>query len=419
MRTLAFIRGFEVAMAREEPGYVAFPMSGPTAALLIHGEHVRATAAGAGSRGGSTVGHTFRASLKRCRALGCPIDTDHPAVAAAAPSAKAAGGRRSTAATTPLKVMAHMETVAAMEPAALAAELQRAGLKCTDFGVRLLRFYARSLLLAALTSARVQDAVRTQFFSDEHYPDTVVRGFCEISKDSEPMQLYAPALGVLGALVWLPEHLSSIGECGQAFPYWEGDYGSKSNPARASSLVAAGGGAAASVATKGQVRDALFAVLRSPPLGWSDEERRAHGMTAHSLHGSLSDYARFIGEFPEAPFPLPPPLRRGFTRTEVRELGHWLRDKNEPDDVPPSARGSGPAAPPGARPQRGAMEDGYTRGDGRIGERGSQLQVRTRLLQYLAAAVRAAAAGWMQMPIAGPAAWALLASDGPGEIATG
>ena len=58
------------------------------------------------------------------------------------------------------------------------------------------------------------------------------------------------------------------------------------------------------------------------------------------------------------------------------------------------------------------MEDGYTRGEGRMGERGSQVRVRSRLLRYLAAAVRAAGSHWMAMALDGPSAWGLLIAGG-------
>ena len=85
-------------------------MSRALAALLIRGEHVRATEAGAGSRDGQTVGHSMRTRLKYMRSMGWPIeDLDCPVVDGAAPHAKAGGGRRSTAATLPLTLVLHAE----------------------------------------------------------------------------------------------------------------------------------------------------------------------------------------------------------------------------------------------------------------------------------------------------------------------
>ena len=104
-----------------------------------------------------------------------------------------------------------------------------------------------------------------------------------------------------------------------------------------------------------------------------------------------------ISEFPQLPFPLPQPLQRGFTRTETRALGHWLRDKNAPTCEPPRL-GSGPARPPGAPQERGQMEERYTGGDGRHGERSEQLAVRGRYVDFLACAFAAWGRPWTELP---------------------
>ena len=59
----------------------------------------------------------------------------------------------------------------------------------------------------------------------------------------------------------------------------------------------------------------------------SEPERTRLGVRGHSIHGSRADVSRMISEFPPLPFALPDDLARGFTRTESRMLGHWLRDK--------------------------------------------------------------------------------------------
>ena len=58
------------------------------------------------------------------------------------------------------------------------------------------------------------------------------------------------------------------------------------------------------------------------------------GLTGHSPHSTGSDMARFAGE------------RAGFTETDARELGHWLRDKNAPQADPRRVPG---APQPGQR----------------------------------------------------------------------
>ena len=47
---------------------------------------------------------------------------------------------------------------------------------------------------------------------------------------------------------------------------------------------------------------------------------------------------RVIGVHPVVPFELELDLVRGFSRVELRISGHWMRDKNEPDDEPADQR---------------------------------------------------------------------------------
>ena len=109
-RTWHFVRGFELSRQERAPGFRAWPMLQGLAATLIHGEHQRATAAATGSREGATVGHYFRDRLFLMRALGWQAELDCLAVESAAPKAKAGGGRRSVAATMPLKLILTTES---------------------------------------------------------------------------------------------------------------------------------------------------------------------------------------------------------------------------------------------------------------------------------------------------------------------
>ena len=103
---------------------------------------------------------------------------------------------------------------------------------------------------------------------------------------------------------------------------------------------------------------------------------------------------RAVGVYPRVPFTLEWDLQRGFSRAERRAAGHWLRAKGEPDEQPVQRRGNGPAAPPGAADARDNMEDYYSRGEGREGERAEQLRLRLRLSKYM----RAALAHWGAVP---------------------
>ena len=394
-KAAVFIASYAKARAEWEPGFTALPMSAPLAALLIRGEHERATRNAAGSRGGATVGATFRTDLKYLASLGWPIaGLDTPMVLGAAPKATAGGGRQSQSATLPLKWIAHVEWMAAASTAEIVAEFAAAAKKRTTQGAWVMRFYARSLAMAEASSGRMQDTVRTTFWPDDVDAQTVVRGKQWLAKDGEPLELYAPAVGVLGAFTWLSEHLRDIATVGQAFPIWHGPRGHISD-------LSLSAGIRPETADKNRVRDALYAIWRAPPLAMSDAARKALGVSGHSWHGTLADIARMISEFPSAPYQLTEDLRRGFSRGEMRMLGHWRRDKNAPAETAPPPRGAGPAVPPGAQTTRNVMEDRYTRGDGRCGERAEQMKVRRRFWTFVQAAMvdfgRLRAGGWRSL----------------------
>jgi hypothetical protein len=117
------------------------------------------------------------------------------------------------------------------------------------------------------------------------------------------------------------------------------------------------------------------------------------------MHGSHSDVARMIGEFPELTFIAPVGLARGFSRTESRMLGHWMRDKSDKEatQAANATRGAAPAAAPGAPTLRNSMVDAYSRGDGRLGERAEQLRVRSRLVAFTQAALAASSYNWTML----------------------
>ena len=134
-------------------------------------------------------------------------------------------------------------------------------------------------------------------------------------------------------------------------------------------------------------------------------------VAAHSVHGTWSDAARMISEFPQVPYALPVELQRGFTRAEVRMLGHWLRDKNAPDDPAPP-RGARPAQPPGGAQQRQEMLDAYTRGAGRLGERTEQITVRRRIVAFIRAALTGAGCDWRTLK-GDITDWSVVVAEGP------
>jgi hypothetical protein len=373
-RTLVYIRAFVKSYAAAtgsspEP----FPVSSDRAALIIAAEHHRATRDAKGSRGGQTVAHGLRTSMAVCADdIGCPIALRCASVAAAAPKATARGGRATVAATPPLKLL--------LQLVALAAEGTSS----------VVRFMARSLLIAILNGVRVSDGLSITLWLDPVDPDGIIRGRAEW-KDGEPIDLFAPAVCFGITLAWLREHVGACIALGQVFPQWSGPRGSRSDLRKATSLLP-------EVAGEDDARTALFFLWELPPLRLTPAQRRALGVRGHSIHLALSDVARFIGRFPSVPFPLSSDLRRGFDKEDRRVYGHWLRDPHEVEDTGPARNGDGTARPPGAAQERSDQSEGYTRGAGRTGEREEQLTARTRLHTYIAAAIAHDGREWTEWP---------------------
>jgi len=281
-RTLVYIQGYARARGWTEDD--TWPVSRAVAASWIESEHGRATRAARGSKRGGTVGHRMRGSLKALPDhFGCPIDLEGPLVTGAAPAS--APGAPSQAATLPFQAYAQLELLARR-----AAEPAFAG------GTDVPRFFARSLLLVALTSVRLRDAVRVRFSPHPDEPGAIVYGLVSNkrgSKDGAPMELFAPAEGFLGPLSWLAEHLRSIGVLGGvAFPNFCGPRGCRTHIRLAEGILAS------SCLEPTDVKGIFESLLTLPPLAWSKVDYAASGLRGHSFHGSLSDLARAIGPNP-------------------------------------------------------------------------------------------------------------------------
>ena len=396
-----FLDAFAAELRRtSHPNFIMWPMSAQLAALIIRGEHLRATAHAVGGRGGGTVGDMTRRRMRHAQSIGAPfLGLDSAIVKAAAPSAKAGGGRRSVAATLPLAVLLWQEHLAAESLKGLARVLDDREIKYMSFGVWLLRFHLRSQVLAGLVSARIQEAERVIFEKDPA-GGRGIYGRCWTTKDGEPITLVAKAEGYLGPLSWLPEHYNEIRTLagGQAFPAWAGGWGSKSNPALATGLARTGD--QVDLCSKVEIVNALFLGWRVSPLGLTAAVRKQRAFKGHCLHQWPADAMRVVGDLPTIGFEIDEDLRRGFTQSERRMAGHWLRDARE-EGAPAPPRGAGPARPPGAAAARDGMEDVYSRGAGREGERAEQTRVRWRFVRYVRAALRARAPlGWKTLTLA-------------------
>jgi hypothetical protein len=184
-----------------------------------------------------------------------------------------------------------------------------------------------------------------------------------------------------GALDWWPELLAeSLAMSGVGCPRWAGPRGSRANILLASGLLP-------ELASKDEIRSAIFALWAAPPLCLGLQGRKDAGLRGHSLHGSAPDATGFISEFPVVPYALPEDLRRGFTPPETRVAGNWRRCSAQ-GATESSRVGTAPAAPPGAPDARADSEHVYGRGDGRMSSRAQQLRVRDRLCRFVACALR-------------------------------
>ena len=135
----------------------------------------------------------------------------------------------------------------------------------------------------------------------------------------------------------------------------------------------------------------------------------ALNITTHSWHGTMPDMIRFLAAHGL-------PVGRRFTEADARAAGHWLRDKNAPQPdarMVPGAPGRG--VPDGAPIARGGMSFRYTQGEGRLGEREEQLQLRTSFYACVQEALRRVPGGWHTLPKSLDS-WDILRPSEPEEL---
>mmetsp|Transcript_15813 Transcript_15813/g.40129 ORF Transcript_15813/g.40129 Transcript_15813/m.40129 type:complete len:559 (-) Transcript_15813:592-2268(-) len=346
-------------------GVQLFPMQPAMVAMIVGGEHARATAAGVGSRGGATTGARIRSTIQMMAdSFEFPIDYDAPCVWGAAPAAKAGGegGRQSVAAAAPLKMSLHTMRLARSPHPSPG------------------RYVARSMVFAEITGARVQDCERLVLARDAR--QNVMSAKAYTAKDGEPLELFAYARDFFGVIPWWEEHITDAERLGGiAFPLWDGPWGCKRDIFKATSLREEAADCPA-------IRKAYFAVWAQAPLSCGDAERKEAALRGHTLHGSVADAAGFIGLNPVVPYPLESDLKSGFQTEDERILGNWRRDKKGESGGPPRL-GNGIAQPPGAADARAESQHVYGRGQGRKSSREQQLRARGRLCRFIEAAVKA------------------------------
>jgi len=358
-KALRFWRLLRAEAARYGLPDDGLPASRALVAYIVRGEATRAASAGVGSRGGATVGGTVRDGALLLMQVGLPIRADGLLVEAAAMRAgPRVAAPRSHAGSLPIGLQCQFEFVAGGQYPTV------------------LRTMARAFLVSSLlVSVRLNDALNSKPLVDEIDPDGVVRGVATVaSKDGMPLNTFAPALGWLGPLWWLSDHVAEMAGRGHAVP----DYSSR--PAGRPS--APGARLEPGVCGAQRARDAFRDIAAQPPLSMTSTEFAALNITTHSPHGTTGDMIRFMSAhgLPEG---------RPFGEPDARASGHWLRDRNAPQPDPRRVPGAPQRGQPdGAPTARGGMSFRYTQGAGRRGEREEQLQLRTRFVLEVSRAVR-------------------------------
>jgi len=303
-----------------------------------------------------STGNTIREGFKFLAEVACmPFDMGSILVEAAAAHPDLAGADLVRpvrhAASMPLGVQCQIETVAA-------------SLECT-----VMRTLARCVLVSSLVHhVRLNDALNAKLCVGDG--GTICGVTTVRSKHGVPLQLFAPAEGWLGPLTWWPEHAFEMSSRMHAIPEFEG------------SSVLTSRSLKPGVIKRERVIAALRDLCSLPPLSMTGEEFDALRLSMHSPHGTGADMTRFMGTELE------------FEEKDARAMGHWLRDKNAPQEV--SQPGGHHTV--GARNARDSMSLRYTQGEGRRGERAEQLSLRNRFVIAVRNGLLRAGRSWWDLP---------------------
>jgi hypothetical protein len=349
----------------------------------------------AAQRRGGQAGHTLREDLKRAAAV-CGealVELDPAGWECAAPKPRTGGGRK--AGTLPIAAKCQLEHFAAGGlPREITGEARVAA-----------EFYARSCLCGGVDQAvRVGEGVRVDMSPDQDDPDGIMYGIAYMGKDGAPMEVCAPAEGILGEYEWWPEHLRAMAVLGQTFPAWVRERGSGGSILKAGALRPF-------VAEAAHVRQAFQELLTLGPVAYTPDEMNSMRLRGHSVHATLPEWAAAIGETPIFPgVQLSQELALGFTDGDVDATGNWLRNqtaRNEASEAEaaraaPAAqarRAAARAAVPGRAATRGTMRVYYGHGGAlgnRVGQRFKLLRVRQRLVHIVRAVL--GARDWRSLP---------------------
>ena len=360
------------------------PISSLLAHTLVNREYTRGLTNGAShSLGGASRGHAFRQSLTRLRDhYKLEIDLDPAILDSAAPETSSIpGAGREKAGTLPIHLHALIELIAMGKRPDLPAEDS------------VLVFFARSMLaFGILSSLRVQDMEEIERVSlDEYEPDTVICGTVRLSKNGEPIELFAPADGLLGPFHWWPSHRDACIRRGHPFPLHTRPNGS------GGALAASPGFEPVGVMTGAHIRSGLAELASLRPLGLAPEQVKALKIKGHTCHGTYCDWMKAVGPWPDLFGCVEP----GFQRHDRDASGHWLSFASTDQEAvpPPPKKGEKRTRSDG----RNLMSERYARGAGRSGERAEQLRIRRRLISFARRALQAWCAhwgcSWLRLPL--------------------
>ena len=176
------------------------------------------------------------------------------------------------------------------------------------------RSFVRSICLAGLfASLRLVDVLRATFHKAEPMADGtyVVLVVSSFSKDGAPIDVYVPAIGFMGPMLWAQEHVESL--AGKTFVL----EAFKSISKKAGKIEHA-------VSLKGRVMPAdhalksLKTVAAREPLCMTEEDWKTSHTTPHSLHGSPADIIASILDDSG--------LGESFSSADENEISHWKKE---------------------------------------------------------------------------------------------
>ena len=335
-------------------------------------------------QGGATVVQRFEAGLYALASTekGLGMDITIAGIVVVNAVEKFVPAHRDQAATAPIALMVAACRTARMElppyvarrnevPSAALTALRLRRLRAT-----LQRHTARVVVLAWTFGLRFKHMQRFTPLIDEFDPDNVIAGRASLAKDGEPLDVFAPAMDLLGKFSWFNDFVDEFAALGNhCFPAFTAEWGEAGNPAFALSL--SGGFATDENSRKGLHHS----------MGITKEMLKGFGVSWHSLHGSLADDGSVLATVPIEGYVL--------THDMLRCLGWWRRNARQNIDVAAAASSCGVIA---ARSRDFSVSVGlpsmlsemlirYSSGAGRNGVRARAIAARTAVIAILAKGV--------------------------------